>query len=233
MVKLEDAIIARFEFANERFEILVDPNLAWDLKKGKKVDINELLAINRIFKDAKKGIEQSKEALQKAFNTTELEKIVIKIIKDGSLQLTTEQRKRMIENKRREIINIIVKNSYNPQTNAPHPMQRIELALEQLKVNIDPFKSASEQATEIVKKLKTIMPISMEKLRLKFSIPASEVGKSLAILHKYEVKKEEWLNDGSLIAVIEIPAGLKQELINALAHATKGNFDFKQVKDNE
>ncbi|RLG71100.1 MAG: ribosome assembly factor SBDS [Candidatus Iainarchaeum archaeon] len=233
MVKLEDAIIARFEFANERFEILVDPNLAWDVRRGKDVDLNDLLAINRIFKDAKKGIEQSKEALQKAFNTTELRTIVVKIIRSGTLQLTTEQRRKMVEKKKREIIDLITKNSYNPQTNTPHPPQRIELALEQLKIHIDPFKPASEQAAEIVKKLKTIMPISMEKLLLKFSIPVQQVGKALSILHRYNVKKEEWLNDGSLLATVEIPAGLKQELINALAHATSGNFDFKQVDKNE
>ena len=38
MVKMEDAVIARFEHSGEKFELLVDPNLAMDLKNGKEVN---------------------------------------------------------------------------------------------------------------------------------------------------------------------------------------------------
>src|SRR3989338_2815634 len=107
MIKMEQAVIARLETAGEKFEILVDPSLAMKLKKGEKVSFNDLLAIDTVFKDAGRGTAQSAEAVNKAFGTTSIEKIVEKIIKSGQVQLTTEQRRELREQKRKEIIQLI------------------------------------------------------------------------------------------------------------------------------
>jgi ribosome maturation protein SDO1 len=153
--------------------------------------------------------------------------VVSKIIKDGEVQLTTEQRREMLEKKRKEVIDFISKNAVNPQNNTPHPPQRIENAMEEAKVSIDPLKSAKEQVPGIVKALKPLIPISMEQLSLAIRIPAEHSGKASSILHRYNLKKEEWQNDGSLVAVIEIPAGMKQELLNELNAVTHGELQTK------
>jgi ribosome maturation protein SDO1 len=227
MVKLEEAVIARLESHGERFEILVDPDLAMKLKKGEEVDFEELLAADTVFKDSAKGEEASPETINKVFGTTELKAVVSKIIKDGEVQLTTEQRREMLEKKRKEVIDFISKNAVNPQNNTPHPPQRIENAMEEAKVSIDPLKSAKEQVPGIVKALKPLIPISMEQLSLAIRIPAEHSGKASSILHRYNLKKEEWQNDGSLVAVIEIPAGMKQELLNELNAVTHGELQTK------
>lgn len=54
MVALEDAVIARLEYYGERFEVLVDPDLASDFKRGESINIDEILAVEEVFKDAKK-----------------------------------------------------------------------------------------------------------------------------------------------------------------------------------
>ena len=61
MVKLTDAVIARFEHSGERFEMLVDPYLAMDLKHGKEVSFDDLLAADTVFKDANKGDAKSED----------------------------------------------------------------------------------------------------------------------------------------------------------------------------
>ncbi len=227
MVKLDDAVIARLESHGHKFEVLVDPDLAMNFKKGEQVNFDEMLAIDTVFKDSAKGEEAGDGALQEVFNSNNVEEIVKKILKEGSVQLTTEQRKKMKEDRRKEVIDIIAKNAVNPQTNAPHPPKRVENALNEAGINIQAEKSAEEQIPEILDEIKKIIPISFEKLSIAIKIPAEHSGKAANSLRSYNLKKEEWQNDGSLIAVVEIPAGLKGELFNELNSITHGNIETK------
>ncbi len=230
MVNLEKAVIARIEKFGHSFELLVDPNLALEMKHGKKSELSELLAVEKIFKDAKAGDEQSPEIILKAFQTNNISEVVEKIIVQGEIQLTTEQRKAMLERKRLEIIGFISRNAIDPQTKTPHPPQRIENAMEQAKIHIDPFKSNEEQVRTIIGAIKTIIPISMEKIHFAIKVPAQYSGKASAIIHKYEIKKEEWMNDGSLVAEFVLPSGLKQDLLNSLNSATHGDIVVKMIE---
>jgi ribosome maturation protein SDO1 len=231
MVKLEDAVIARFEKAGEKFEILVDPRLAMDLKHGKEISFDELLAIDTVFKDANKGDEKSEESLKNVFGTEDINEIARTIIKEGEVQLTTEQRKEIIERKRMELIAFIARNAVNPQTNSPHPPQRIENALEEAKIHIDLNKSVQEHVPIALKEIKKLIPISFEKLNIAVKVPAIHAGKANTVLHKYELKKEEWQNDGSLVALLEIPAGAKAELFNELNSITHGDVETKILEN--
>ncbi len=227
MVKVSDAVIARYEKEGEKFEILVDPDLSMELKKGNKINFNELLAIDTVFKDSNKGTEASPETITKAFGTTEIEKIAEKIIKEGRVQLTTEQRKKILEQRRKELINFIVRNAINPQTKTPHPPQRIENVLEEAKIHVDPMKTVQEQLPEIMDKIKKLIPISLEKVKIAFKIPAEHAAKASFVLHKFGLKEEEWQKDGSLVAILELPSGAKEDLLNELSHLTKGNIESK------
>ena len=227
MVRVDDAVIARLEKFGHKYEILVDPNFALDIKHGKEVPMDQLLAIDRVFKDAKAGEEQSPETLKKSFQTEDIGVIAKKIILDGEVHLTTEQKRAMIEKKRLEIVNLISRNTLNPQTKAPHPVQRIELCMEQAKIHIDPFKSIDEQVNEIVAEIRKIIPISMEKVDFAIKVPAQYAGKCASIIHRYEIKKEGWLNDGSLVAEFVLPAGAKQDMMNDLNSATHGEVIVK------
>jgi len=229
MVRVEDAVVARLEKFGHKFEILVDPNLAMQVKHGKEVALTDLMAIERVFKDPKIGDEQSPETLKKSFGTNDLNEIVKKIIKEGEVQLTTEQRRAMTQRKRLEIINFISRNTINPQTKTPHPPQRIENLMEQEKIHVDPFKSVEEQIPEIVKVMRRVIPMSMEKIDFAIKVPAQYAGRCSTIIHKYEMKKEEWLNDGSLAAEFLLPAGAKQDLMNELNSATHGEIIVKII----
>lgn len=231
MVRTEDAVIARFEKAGEKFEILVDPHMAMDYRHGKQVDFSDLVAIDSVFKDAGKGEVKAEEGLRKVFGTTEFNAIAKKIILEGEVQLTTQQRREMAESKRKELITFISRNAMNPQTGAPHPLQRIETALNEMKFNVDINRPMPEMVQEALKGLKRLLPLSMEKLRVAVKIPAQFAGKAVAVLHKYDLKKEEWQNDGSLIALLEIPAGVKQEMLSELNHLTHGNLEAKILEN--
>ena len=193
MVSIEDAVIARITKANEHFEILVDPVLALDFRKGKPVSIDNVLAAREVFKDARKGERASENELQDAFGTTERLKIAESIIKNGDIQLTTEQRRKMADEKRKQIADMISKQGVDPKTRAPHPPQRILNAMEQAHADIDPFKPAAEQISSVLEKIRPIIPISIETMEVAVRIPIEFAGKANSMLRKmFALKKEEW-----------------------------------------
>lgn len=229
MVRVEDSVVARLEKFGHKFEILVEPDLAMEVKHGKEVAIDALLASDLVFKDSKIGDKQSSETLRKVFQTEDIAIIAKKIILEGEVHLTTDQRRAMLEKKRLEIINFISRNTINPQTKAPHPPIRIENAMEQAKCHVDAFKSVEEQVNDIVKALRRIIPISMEKIDFAVKIPAQYAPRCAGIIHKFEMKKEEWLNDGSLAAEFLLPAGSKGDLLNELNSITHGEIIVKII----
>ena len=59
MVNVDEAVIARLESYGERFEILVDAELAADYKRGEDIAIEDVLAVEEVFKDAHKADKAS------------------------------------------------------------------------------------------------------------------------------------------------------------------------------
>ena len=230
MVKIDDAVIARIEKHGHKFEVLVDPDIAMDLKHKKEINFSDLLADDKVFKDSRKGDEQSPELLNEVFGTSDINEITTKIIENGDVQLTTEQRRHFLVKKKAEVINLIAMNAVNPQTKTPHPPKRIENAMEQAKVHVDAFKSADEQLEGIINAIKRIIPISIEKIKFAVKIPAIHAGKCSSVIHKFTVKKEQWLNDGSLVAEFELPVGLQQDLLGQLNSVTHGDIILKIIE---
>ena len=230
MVKLEDAVTARYEKSGVKFEVLIEPGAAQKIKNNEDVNIIENLAIDTIFKDAKKGTRASEEKLKEMFGTDDVEKIAKEIVLKGELQLTTEQRRNMLEEKRKQIIANIVRNSLNPQTKTPHPPERIKLAMEEARVKIDAFKPVDVQVQDVLKALRPIIPISFEKIKIAVKLSGEECAKVYGDIKNFgEIKKEEWQKNGSWVGVVEIPAGLQNDFYDRLNDKTKGNVETKIV----
>lgn len=228
MVKLEDAVIARLSSHGTTFEVLVDPELALALRAGEAVDVRSALAVDKVFKDSKKGEAASEELTQKAFGTLDAVKVAEQIIRKGEVQVTTEQRRRMREQRFKQVVSLISRRAINPQTNLPHPPARIEAAIKEARVQIDEFKSAEEQVPKIVKTLLPILPLKFETRRIAVKIPAAHAGKSQRVVREFgTVKQEQWLNDGSWAVVVEIPAGIQGEFFDKLNSATRGEAETK------
>ncbi|MGC9190831.1 MAG: ribosome assembly factor SBDS, partial [Candidatus Micrarchaeia archaeon] len=199
-------IIVKLSRNGEEFEIFVNSDLAYEFITGKRSDPMSVIEVEEIFKDARKGERQSEDKIKKVFGTTEMPKVVEAILKNADIPLTTEQRNKLQEEKRKQIIDIIARNSIDPRTNAPNPPLRIENAMKEAKVSIDPFKSASEQVEDIVKKLNMYMPIKFATIKISVVIPPEFANKCFGILKHYGIKSDSWLPNGSLQASVEIPA---------------------------
>jgi ribosome maturation protein SDO1 len=231
LVSLDDAVIARLKKGEEHFEVLVDPYAAADLIDGKEIDIIQILAIDAIFKDSKKGTHAPEEAIKEKFGTDDVAEVAKQIILNGDIQLTTEQRHKMQKNKKNRIIETISRNAMDPKTKAPHPRQRIELAMDEAGVHVDPFKPVSEQVKTIIEALRPLMPISMEHVRISVKIPPEHIGKAYGVARNYgTLEREEWQSDGSWIGIIKIPAGMQTDFYDKLNDVTKGNVSTKFLK---
>ncbi len=231
MVKLEDAIIARYEHKGHRFEIMVDPDAIDDIKSGKIKNVVDFMVIDEIFKDAKKGERAGEEAIKEVFGIEDVNEVAREIILKGQVQLTTEQRRKMLDEKKKRIIMEIARNAINPQTKTPHPPKRIELAMEEAKVHIDPLKSVEEQIPMVLKAIRPIIPIKFEKIKVAVKVSGENYGKVYGEISKIgTILQEEWEKDGSWICVVEIPAGIQAEFFDILNKKTRGNIQTKILR---
>lgn len=231
MVSLDEAVLARITSHGETFEILVDPKQVERIRAGKVDDITEHLAVDAIFVDVKTGDHAPEDKLEEAFGTTEVPAVAERIVRDGEIQLTAEQRRKYQDEKHKQIVSSIVRQAWNPQTKTPHPPARIERALEEARFRVDPFRQVDVQVQEAIKALKPLLPISMEEVQIAFKIPPNYTGKAYGEARGLgELVKEEWEPDGSFIGVLKIPAGMQGDILDHLNRMTKGEVETTVLK---
>ena len=223
--------VVRYSYSGDKFELLVKPDPAFDYKTGKLSEISKILISEEIYTDSNKGTRATNEKLNQVFKTTDPVKIAEIIMKKGELNLTTEQRKKMTSEKRKQLVTFIAKTYVDPRSHLPHPPLRIEQALDDGRVSIDPFKNIDEQVKEVVEKLRPIIPLKSENIILEISVPAQFVAQSYTVLKSTgTLKKEDWQTNGSLKAILEIPAAARPHVIDRLGSITKGTATVEVVK---
>ena len=223
--------IVRFAVEGEKFEILVKPDHALEFKLGKKKDVSTILISEEVYSDSNKGTRASTEKLMKAFKTTDQTAIATIILQKGDLNLTTDQRRKMVSEKRKQIVEFIAKNFVDPRSHLPHPPLRIEQAMDDARVSIDPFKYVDEQIKEIVEQLRSIIPLKSENMLLEILVPAQFAAQSYSVLKSVgSLKKEEWQANGSLKVILDIPAAARANVIDRLGSITKGSASVEVSK---
>ncbi len=203
-----EPVIARIDMKGKhRFEVYVYPEKAYAYLEGNKINVEEILAIEKVFRDARKGIEASSKDLVQIFGTDDPYEICKRILDEGKVQLTTEYIRKLQERKKMWIINFIHQNFVDPKTNLPHPVSRIERAMKEAKVRVDPYKRPEEQVNQIIESLRKILPLKGGSSRLRVKIPIEAWGKIRASLSGIgKVLREEISKDGQRAIIdVEIP----------------------------
>jgi len=233
MVDVDKAVIARLTTHGADFEILVDCDKAVGLKEGKDVQMSDVLAAYKIFSDAKKGLLASEVQLRQIFSTTDPAEIAKQIIKKGEVQLTAEYKAKLREEKKKKIMNYIQTNGVDPKTDLPHPLKRIEIALQEAKIHVHEFVSVEKQIEDALSRLRPILPISFEKKTVSVKIPSEYAGKAYSSVREFgKMLSEDWQGNGDLIARLEMPAGMVSDLMDRLGKMTRGETEIK-ILDNK
>lgn len=228
---VDKSTVIRFSVEGEKFELLVKPDPALEYKLGKRKDISTILVSEEIYSDSNKGTRASTEKLMKAFKTTDPATIATIILQKGDLNLTTDQRRKMVSEKRKQIVEFIAKTYVDPRSHIPHPPLRIEQAMDDAKVSVDPFRNTDDQIKDIVEQLRSIIPLKSENMLLEILVPAQFAAQSYSVLKSAgTLKKEEWQANGSLKVILDIPAAARANVIDRLGSVTKGSASVEVAK---
>ncbi|HLD37436.1 MAG TPA: ribosome assembly factor SBDS [Candidatus Nanoarchaeia archaeon] len=219
---------ARIKKCGKEFEIMVDLDRALQLKEGKNVSVNEILGIDAVFLDSKKGQKAPESDLQKAFKTSDIYAVAAIIIKEGQVMLPLEYKKKERDEKTKQIIDLLLRNAIDPRTGRPHTPERIASALEECGISIE-NKPAEEQLGKIIEKIKGIIPIKIETKKIALTIPAVHTGKAYGLLNAYK-ESEEWLPDGSLKCILNIPSGMQMDFYDKINSMTHGAVLSEEIK---
>ena len=218
---------ARVRIKGKHYEINVDLDEALKVKNGEGDVMLALQSLN-IYYDLKKGTVASKLDLKEAFGTTDVYEVAEKIILSGEVQKTQEYRDEEREKKIKQVVSLIVRNATDQNGN-PYTEDRIRTAMGEIHYNFDK-RPAEQQMQSVIDKLKTIIPIKIETKRIKIIIPAQYTGQLYGLLQENK-ENEEWLANGNLKVVLNIPAGILMEFydkINSITHGAVQSSELKQ-----
>lgn len=231
MVNIDKAVVAKFKKEGKTYEILVDSEKALAFKNGKSVAMGDVIVTEEIFYDAKKGTRASEHELEKIFGTDDKLQICEMIIREGSVPLTADLMRKELENKRKQIVDIIHRNAVDPSNGKPHPPQRIDASITEAKVKIDENKTAEQQVQDVITKIRPIIPIKYEVREIMIKVPSQYGGRALPIIKKFgKLISDSWGVDGSLNVTVEIPAGIQEDLEIALNNIAKGSVEMKILR---
>jgi ribosome maturation protein SDO1 len=220
--------IARITIKNKHFEIIVDLEKSLKLRKREKINIQEALLVDSIFYNSKEGSKASSSDLKEAFGTEDFYAVAEHIITKGDIQLPKDYRDEKAEERKKKVIEFFVKNAVDARTNRPFTADMISRTLDQIGINITPGP-IEQQVKDIAEKLKSVLPLKLETKKIEITVPASYTGKSYGIFNEYK-EKEDWLPDGSLKVIINIPVGLQMEFYDKLNAITHGSSISQEVK---
>ena len=224
----KNQIVARIKSKGHHFEILVDSAKAMEFKKSGKGFVPEIVIFDGIFSDAKKGLKVKENELEEVFGTKELVPIYEKILKQGELMLPLEFKKEARDERMKQVVDFLSKNCVDPKTGKPHPATRIHSALEQVNFNVKENEPAEAQARAVLKLIQKILPIKIETKRIEIKILSMHAAKTYGIV-KDSIIKEEWLPDGSLVVVVELPAASLMDFFDKLNAITHGTAITKEI----
>lgn len=222
---------ARLRQGSKIFETMVDLDNAMKFKKGEQVDINEIIRDNVVWTDLKKGLRAGEDDLKKAFGTTDFNSVVEKIVKKGNVEITQEYRDETLETKRKQIVDFLVRNAIDSRTDRPFTPDMISSAIEQSEVKID-NQPVERQIKNAIESLKKIIPIKIETKKILAKIPAEHTGKVYGIIQEYK-EKENWLGNGDLEVVLNIPVGLQSKFYDKLNAVTHGSAITREMKEKK
>ncbi|MBX0285761.1 ribosome assembly factor SBDS [Haloarcula salinisoli] len=236
MISLDEAVTARLESHGQRFEVLVDPDAALAIKREEfDGDLEDVIAAEDVFEDADRGDRPPENMLEEVFETTEPMDIIPEVIKRGEIQITADQRREMMEQKHKQLVQRITRNAVNPQMDdAPHPPERIESALEETDFRIDPMEPVETQVDDALDALRPVIPIRFDEITVAVQVPADYAGSAQAKIRTFgELEREEWQADGSWVGVLTFPAGMQNDFYDVVNEHTSGEAETRIIKDED
>ena len=217
---------ARVKKGGKHFEILVDLDEALKFKKGEG-DITRAVLTDAIFHNLKSGEHAAAIDLENNFGSSDIMAVAGKIIKEGEVVRTAESMKGEHDKMYKQVVDFLTSNAVSPE-GRPYTPDRIMKALGEANVNVK-NKPVESQVSEILDQLSTVLPIKIEIKRVKLVIPAVHTGKAYGIVKEF-MKEENWMNNGDLEVIVEMPTALIFDFYDKINSATFGSVLSEELK---
>lgn len=223
-----DMSLVRIKRGGAKFEIAVYPGKVMLFREKKISNLDEVVQQQAIYTNIANGVQAGAAELAGSFpEAKSTQEIIQLILLKGEVQLTAAERKEKLEKRRREVVNHLHKYYVNPKTNLPHPTVRIEAALDEMKVRIDPDLPADKQVAQIIKNMPAVLPIKKQEVRASLTIPHRHVGATHSLVGQYvKIETEQWTDIGCVMSITSNP-GDWNTLLSLLNEATKGDFNLE------
>lgn len=220
-------VTARIKIKGKHYEIQVDLDEALKVRAGSG-DIVAALDSPHVYYDINKGTIASQTDLRDAFSTTDIYEIAKTIITKGEVQKTQEFRDVEKEKKIKQVLALILQNAVD-QHGRPFTEERLKTAINQVHYTFD-SRPAEQQMINLIHKLKEVIPIKIETKKIKLKIPARFTGQVYGILKDYK-ESEDWLSNGDLQVVLNMPPGILIDFYEKLNSITHGAAISEEIKE--
>ena len=150
--------LVKIRVGSKHYEILVDLELALKPRKGDAINIQNVLLANDIYYNHKTGEKASATDLLAAFGSADVFAAADRIVKKGDIQLPQDYREEQQDNKKKQVIDWLVRNAVDARNGRPFTPQAISSAMDQAGINITNLP-IEQQVSAITEGLKTILPI--------------------------------------------------------------------------
>nr|PVC52357.1 hypothetical protein MACL_00000832 [Theileria orientalis] len=169
-VRFTNVATVRLKVHGERFEIACYKNKVVNWRSGVETDIQEVLQSPYIFTNISKGKLANNNQLMKAFNTTDINKITKQILDKGEFQVSSEERKQILESTFRDIVSILHELTVNPNTGRPLTRTLLENALKSSGFSVSLNEPPKKQALKAVNLLQKKYPESIARCKMRLQI---------------------------------------------------------------
>lgn len=183
-----------------------------------------------------KGQVAKKEDLIKAFGKDNQTEICKEILMKGELQVSDKERSSQLDALFKDIATTVADKCLNPDTKRPYTVLMIENAMKEIHYSVKPNRNAKQQALEVIKQLKEVMPIERAQMRLRLIWSGKEARKLRDKLVKIitSVENEEW-DAGQINITFLIDPGKFKEVNELISKESKGSavaevLNLKEMK---
>ncbi|MCJ1249139.1 hypothetical protein MMC30_006362 [Trapelia coarctata] len=132
-IRLTNVSLVRLKKGKKRFEIACYKNKILEYRSGIETDLDNVLQIHSVFLNVSKGQTAPAADLAKAFgDKTELDNIILEILKKGELQVGEKERHAQLERVHNEVTGIVAGKLVDPKSKRVYTTGMIDKALDQL-----------------------------------------------------------------------------------------------------
>jgi ribosome maturation protein SDO1 len=217
----------------QKLEIICNQGSIEAYREGKSC-LDDTLITQEIYKDAKKADRASEADIVEVFQHKDMSKALDEIIKKGDYQISTAERKKKVEEKRKQIVYYFHKNYMDPKSRLPHPITRIEAALSDIKaLRIHPHEPTENQAKQIMKQLRDIIPMKSNAMEGTITVPHAFLGQLQGVVRSScTVLKEDYTDFGCKMRVAFVASDL-EKLLADINRVGKGEVSLEFEMDGD